>query len=116
MADQEVHDRVSSLEHQVQELRDEIARLNKELVEAQLDEWKSRIDELELQAHLGSMNVADQVGPLLETVRNRWLDAQEQLGKAGSSASDVISSLRSGLGQAVDDLRSSIRDARAAIS
>lgn len=116
MADQDVHDRVRSLEHQVDELREQISRLNKELVEAQLDEWKGRIDELELQAHLGQMNVVEQVAPLVDAVRNRWLDAQDQLGRAGSSASDMLSSLRGGVQQALDDLRTSIRDARSAIS
>lgn len=116
MADQDVQDRMNALEQQVHDLREQISRLNKELVEAQLDEWKGRIDELELQAHLGQMNVVDQVAPLVDAVRNRWLDAQEQLTKAGSSASDVLSSLRGGVQQALDDLRASIRDARNAVS
>ena len=78
MSDQDLEARVRALESQLEELRTQ-------LMESQLDEWKARIDQLEVQAHLGEMEAADQINPLLDQLRNRWLDAQDQFDKAQSN-------------------------------
>lgn len=101
---QELEARVASLENQVDQL-------NKDLLDTQLDDWKARIDSLEVQMHLGSMEARDELNPLLEQLRNRWLDAQELLDKAGSAAGDALSSLSDGARKAFRDLTHALDDA-----
>ena len=103
--------RIDALEQRLGELQDEVDRVNRELVEAQLDAWKSRVEELELQVRLASMDARDDVAPLLEILRNRWLDAREQVTRAGSAAGEVLDSFRDTLNEAADDVRSAARSA-----
>ena len=103
--------RIDALELRLGDLQDEVDRVNRELVEAQLDAWKSRVEELELQVRLASMDARDDVAPLVEQLRNRWLDAREQVARAGGAASEALDSLREAVNQATDDLRSAVRSA-----
>ena len=109
----ELDARIAALEGHIKELSQELADTRKQLAEAQLDQWKGRIDELEVQLSLGKLEATEQMNPVLEQLRNRWLDAQRQLGGATSTAGDVFGSLRSGVESAWDDLRAAVRDARA---
>ena len=104
MSEQDLEARVQALESQLDELR-------AQLMESQLDDWKARIDQLEVQAHLGEMEAADQINPLLDQLRNRWLDAQEQFEKGRSSAGDAVSTVADGVRSALTDLRTALSDA-----
>lgn len=104
MSDQDLDSRVKALE-------DQLAQLRAELMEGQLDEWKARIDQLEVQAHLGQMEATGQIEPLLEQLRNRWLDAREQVDRVGGAAGDAMASVSDGVRSAMDDLRKALSDA-----
>ena len=110
----EITDRIGTLEQHIAELQDELKETRRQLTEAQLDKWKGRIDELEVQMSLGRLEATEQMNPVLEQLRNRWLDAQRQLSGATSTGRDVFGSLRSGVESAWDDLRKAIDDARGA--
>lgn len=101
--------RIAGLEAHIAELQAELAATRQQLTDAQLDQWKGRIDELEVQIHLGRLDAEQQMQPVLEQLRNWWLDAREQLSHTGSAASsaagDAFSSLRSGVDKAMDQLR-----------
>jgi chromosome segregation ATPase len=113
MADSDrLEQRIKDLEAQLTDIKQEQAQLNKDLVEAQLDQWKGRIDELEVQMHLGRLEADDTMQPLIEQLRNRLLDARQQVDRTTSAAGDAIGALRSGVEQAMDDLRSAINRAR----
>ena len=75
MSDQDLEGRVHALETQLDDLR-------RRLAESELDDWKARIDQLEVQAHLGEMEAEEQLEPLIEQMRNRLLDARAQFDKA----------------------------------
>jgi chromosome segregation ATPase len=107
-------ERISGLEDRIAELQEQLVETRQQLTDAQLDQWKGRIDELEVQMHLGRMEAEDQMEPMIEQLRNRWLDAREQLGQAGSMAGDVFGTLRSGMEQAMDQLLDGMRTARGA--
>jgi hypothetical protein len=53
--------------------------------------------------------------PLLEGLRNRCLDAQKQLNDVSSVATDVWDSVRSGVQDAMKDLRQALSDAKSSI-
>lgn len=105
-------DEIRRLEGRIAELEKEQAALQRQLAQAQIDQWEGRIDDLEVQVHLGSLEVQDRLDPLLETLRNRWLDAKEQVNRSSDTAGDVFATLRSGLEQAMSDIRSAVSDAR----
>lgn len=104
MSDQDLEARVAALEEQLHALRSE-------LVEGQLDDWKARIDQLEVQAHLGQMEARGEIEPLLEQMRNRLLDARQQLDRVGGAAGDAVSTVSDGVKSALDDLRKALSDA-----
>lgn len=105
------HDRIDALESQIGELRDQLETLNQDLVDAQLDAWRSRVEELELQARLASMDARDEVSSLIDQLRACLTEAREQLKGVTGSSSEAMASLRTGLDQAADDVRTALRNA-----
>jgi len=97
MSDQDLEGRVHALETQLDDLR-------RRLAESELDDWKARIDQLEVQAHLGEMEAEEQLEPLIEQMRNRLLDARAQFDKAGTVAGDALGTLTDGVRSAAKDL------------
>lgn len=116
MSDDPNEQRIATLESHIAELQAELAETRRQLTDAQLDQWKGRIDELEVQMHLGRLDAEKQMEPVVEQLRNRWLDAREQVTQAGSAAasaaSDAFGALRQGVEQAMDQLREGARSAR----
>lgn len=112
MANKSNEDKIASLEHRIEELDGQLATLREQLSRAQLDQWEGRIDDLELQMHLGSMEMRESLSPVVEKLRNGWLDAQKQVASASSTAGDILDSLHKGLEQAMKDIRDAVADAK----
>jgi uncharacterized coiled-coil DUF342 family protein len=117
--DEPTEDRVSALEARIVQLQTQLSETRNQLTDAQLDQWKGRIDELEVQMHLGRLDAREQIAPIVEQLRNWWLDARSQIGHARSqmgnattTAGDAFSSLRTGVEEAMEQLRSGARAAR----
>ena len=51
MSEQE---RIGGLEQQIEELKSQLADVRQRLINAEFDQWRGRIDDLEVQARLGS--------------------------------------------------------------
>jgi len=111
----ETHD-VTQLEKRLDELEAEQASLRAELKQAQVDQWQGRVDDLEVQLHLGLLETADLLDPLLDALRNRWLDAREQIGEGSAAAGDSLVALREGVEQAMRDIRQAVDTARKSAS
>ncbi len=107
-------ERIGALEAQIGELRTQLKDLRRQLSEAELDQWRARIDELEVQAHLGSLEVKSELDPVIEELRNRWLDAREKVSASTDTASEVFDALRSGVEQAMGEIRRGVANARSA--
>ena len=103
---------IQRLEARIEKLEAQEAKLRVQLTKAEIDQWEGRIDDLEVQLHLGALETRDRLAPLVETLRNRWLDAAAQLGDAPGTATDVIDALRTGLERAMKDVRSAVLDAK----
>lgn len=101
-------DRINALEDQISGLRDQIHDLQGQLAELELDQWKGRIDDLEVQLHLGAMAGRDRLAPLVEKLRNSYLDAREGVTDTASAAGDVTGRIRKGLEQAMNDIRKAV--------
>jgi hypothetical protein len=99
------------LEARLQALEERFDDLRRSLAESELDDWKARIDHLEVQAHLARLDADGQLAPLVEQMRNRWLDARSQFDRAGSVAGDAVTTLADGVRSAAKDLGDSLADA-----
>jgi hypothetical protein len=108
-------DRIVELERRLEEIRQQQEDLRRQLAEARSDQWQARIDDLDVQAHLGAMEAEDKLEPLIEQLRNKWLDARRQFDSGASTASDVIDQLRDGFEQAGRDIRDALSDVRASV-
>ncbi len=110
MSDHDATD-ADGLEARVHALESELDALRRRLAETELDDWKARIDQLEVQAHLAQMDADDEIQPLVDQMRNRWLDAKAQFDKAGSAAGGAIGTVGDGVRSAAKDLGEALAEA-----
>jgi hypothetical protein len=103
---------VERLEQRIHELEAQQDALQQQLQKAQLEQWEGRIDDLEVQIHLGTLELGDRLDPLLDALRNRWLDAKQTLNEGASATGDALDALRAGLDQAMRDVRTAILEAK----
>lgn len=104
------------LEARIHQLEDEMARLRSELVQARLDQWEGRVDELELQMHLGAAEVTDRMSPRVEELRDTLRKARAQAQSAGATTADVVETLRAGVERAIKDLRDAVIKAKGSVT
>ena len=104
------------LEARIHHLEDEMARLRSELVQARLDQWEGRVDELELQMHLGAAEAADRMAPRVEELRDTLRRARAQAQSAGATTADVLETLRGGVERAIKDLRDAVIKAKGSVT
>lgn len=67
--------RIKELEAKIDKLQATQADLNKQLAQAEIDQWQGRIEDLELQVHLEAMETNDKLRGLLDQLQRRWADA-----------------------------------------
>jgi predicted nucleic acid-binding Zn-ribbon protein len=106
------NDRIAKLEKQIERLEAKQTELYEQLAEARLDQWKGRLEDLEVQIRLGAMDTNDRVEAVVQKARDRWNDAKSQLTGAKATAADVVETVRSGVENALADIRKAIVDAR----
>ena len=105
-------DRIAQLEDQLRELQGQQAELRKQLAKAQLDQWHGRIEDLEVQLHLGAVEASDKTHAQLTKLRDRWADARRQFEESIKTASSVADTVRTGLEKAFDDLRQALLESK----
>ena len=105
-------DHITQLEDQIHELRDQQADLRKQLAKAQLDQWQGRIEDLEVQMHLGAANASEKATAQMNKLRARWADAKQQFEESIKTASSVADTVRAGLENAFADLRNALLESR----
>lgn len=109
-------ERIAKLEAQISKLQAKQADLHKQLTKAQIDQWQGRIEDLEVQLHLGAMDTNDRLTLLMEQLRSRWSDARRQFEEATSTASSVADTVRTGLENAVKELRKALLESKSKLA
>lgn len=109
-------DRVTELERQIDELQSHQSDLRKQLARAQLDLWRGRIEDLELQMHLAAMEANDKLTTLMSQLRDRWTDTKRRYEESITTASSVADTMRTGLDKAIEDLRAALLQSKAKLS
>jgi chaperonin cofactor prefoldin len=105
-------DRIAKLEAEIGTLHSQQADLRKQLAEAQLDQWQGRVEDLEVQMHLGEMEASDKVTALMSRLRDRWADARRQFEQSITTASSVADTVRTGLENAIEDVRKALLESK----
>ena len=105
-------DRVAQLEDEIHGVQDQLADLRKQLAKAELDQWQGRVEDLEVQMHLGAVEASDKATAQMHKLRDKWADARRQLEESARTASSVADTVRTGLEKAFDDLRSALLESK----
>ena len=105
-------DRIAKLEAEIGKLQEKQAELQQELTKAQIDQWQARLEDLEVQMHLGAMESSDRLTALMDQLRGRWTDARRQLEGTIATASTVADTLRAGLEGAFGEVRKALLESR----
>ena len=105
-------ERIAKLEAQIEKLNARQSELYKQLGQAQADLWQGRIEDLEVQLHLGAMEGNERAGEMMDSLRKRWMQVRGQVEDATSTVSDVGAALRSGLESAVHDVRQALLESK----
>ena len=105
-------DRINTLESQIEALKEEQARLKSELAAAEVDRWQERIDDLEVQVHLGAMETNDRVNDLLDQLRHRWAVAKSGVENRSSVAADSVEAVGDSLRTAFNEIRQILIDTK----
>lgn len=99
---------LEEVKHEVQELRGLLAQLGRETVEAMLEAWRARVDNLRVQARLGRMDAHDDVEASIEEAESTLGAVRRRLGALLDEADDVRGALVEGLRSARSDLSSAV--------
>jgi hypothetical protein len=103
---------IAQLEDQIHELQGQQADLRKQLAKAQLDQWQGRIEDLEVQMHLGAVEASDKATAQMKKLRDRWADARRQLEESVKTASSAADTVRTGLEKAFADVRQALLESK----
>lgn len=109
-------DRIKDLEKQIARLQERQEELGKQLAQAEMDRWQGRIEDLEVQMHLGAMDANDRLEGLLEQVRSRWTEATAQYAGTASAASEGLGAVRTSLQTAYKEIRQALLDTKTKIA
>lgn len=108
--------KIAELEKQLTGLQETHADLRRELVQARVDRWQGRIEDLEVQVHLATMDTDERIDRLTEQLRNTWDRALTQMSDASSTASTVAETVLVGLESAYGDVREALLASRDKVS
>ncbi len=109
-------ERIAELEKQLKKLQSKQSELSKQLAKAQIDQWQARIEDLEVQLHLGAMETSDRVTTLMDQLRSRWSDARRQFEDAAATAGTVADTVRTGLESAFREVSRTLLETKNLLS
>jgi predicted nuclease with TOPRIM domain len=111
-----MEERIAKVEAQVSKIQAKQAELHKQLTKAQIDQWQGRLEDLEVQMHLGAMETSDRLTALMDQLRGRWADARRQFEDTMSTASSVADTVRTGLESAFNEVRKALLESRSKLA
>lgn len=105
-------ERLASLEARINALTEANETATRQFVQARIDQWQARIDDLELQVHLGRLETTERVTALTTDLQSRWDKARRQLQDATTTTTAVAETLQTGLDKAYHELRDALMASR----
>ncbi len=89
------------------ETREEFA----ETVDEELEAWRTRIDELRVEAELARMDTRDELQPVIESMHRRRGALEQRLRELREASGDAWRSIRDDIADSLAGLRRSLREA-----
>ena len=105
---QQQSETMEQLRADVRETEELLVELGRETVQATLDAWRARIDNLRLQVELGRMEIDDEVTESIGGAESSWATARDRLTAASLEVSDIRIALTEGLRAARADLQAAV--------
>jgi hypothetical protein len=99
---------LEEVKQEVRELRGLLVQFGRETVEATLEAWRARVDNLRVQASLGRMDAHDDVEASIEQAETTLGTARRRLDALLDEADDVRGALAEGLRSARSDLSAAV--------
>jgi chromosome segregation ATPase len=109
-------ERIAQLEAQIDKLQAKQSELHKQFAKAQIDQWQGRIEDLEMQMHARAAEANDKLTAVMDQLRSKWADARQQFEDAGSTASSVADTVRTGLENAVHEVRKALLESKSKLT
>ncbi len=109
-------ERIANLENQITKLNRKQSELRQQLTKTQVEQWQARIDDLQVQVHLGAMETNDHLNTLIDQFGSRWATARTQMEDASATATEVGDTLRVGLENAYGEIRKALLASRNKVS
>ncbi|WP_460937600.1 hypothetical protein [Phycicoccus ginsengisoli] len=104
------------LRERIDQLQAEIIGLRVELAHTRIEQWAGRLDDLELQYHLGRMEADERLAAALADVRHRIARARQRAEARSEAAGEAVEAVTGGLERAFADLRQAMVQARDAVT
>ncbi len=105
-------EKIAKLEARIDVLQDDQATVTRQLAEARIDQWQARIDDLEVQIHLGTLEARDRFKVLSDELQTRWSKARRQMEDASSTTAGVADTLKQGVEGAYSELRNALLESK----
>lgn len=105
-------ERIANLETRIDSLQEAHAIVSRQLVDARVDQWQARIDDLEVQIHLGTVEATDKLTALTEELHTRWSKARRQMEDASATTAGVADTLKSGIESAYNEVRAALLESK----
>lgn len=99
VSETETTPRLEELEHRVEELQARVDKLTQALADTEVSTWQTRVEQLQLQAALGRMEVRDELSPLMERLRSAYEAARAELTQVPELVGEAAEDLRPALGK-----------------
>lgn len=109
-------ERIAKLEARLDALHEAQRVVSEKLTRAHLDQWQGRIDDLELQMHLGATEASDRLAVLTEELDKKWRRVRQHVSSASATTTEVTETLREGLESAYKDVRNALIESRKQLS
>jgi len=96
--------RTQELVARLEAMRRQEAALLEQIARARAEQWQARRDDVDLGAHLGTVDLRDRIGPVVDAVQDRLRQVRADLADDRATAADVVDALRAAFDRAVEDV------------
>lgn len=108
--------RIDAIQEHLHTLQTAQIELDRQVQEANRDQWRARIEDLQSQVSEAKTSGTDRLKQANESLRGAWDHTCAQVDGASTTASSVSATMRSGLHGAYSELRDALAESRATIS
>lgn len=106
---------MASVEERLEALEARVAELEQDSVEAELTQFRGRLDDLRVQAHLARMEAQDDLSSVIDRLEGVWSEAKRQIERLRDESRSAGGGMRDGARKALSDLRQSFDEAASSI-